>query len=60
MYEAVEDTKGLPVNFKKSASKLPLISKLLEDAEKYVETVADKAKKVTFKPTLEDYQLRVI
>ncbi|EGD99964.1 hypothetical protein TESG_07292 [Trichophyton tonsurans CBS 112818] len=34
VYEAVDDAKGLPTNFKKSAAKLPLISKLLEDAEK--------------------------
>jgi hypothetical protein len=29
LYEAVEDEKGLPANFKKAASKLPLISKIL-------------------------------
>jgi hypothetical protein len=58
VYEAVEDEGGLPKNFKKSATKLPLISKLLEDAEKYVETVADEAKKIAFKPTLEHCQLQ--
>jgi hypothetical protein len=57
VYEAVEDANGLPANFKKSASKLPLISKLLEDAEKYVETT-DEATKVAFKPTLESCQLQ--
>jgi hypothetical protein len=57
VYDAVEDAKGLPANFKKSASKLPLISKLLEDAERYVETVADDAKKLAFKPTLVNCQL---
>ncbi|EGE09000.1 TPR repeat protein [Trichophyton equinum CBS 127.97] len=43
VYEAVDDAKGLPTNFKKSAAKLPLISKLLEDAEK---------------PTLDNYKLQ--
>jgi hypothetical protein len=56
VYEAIEDAKGLPTNFKKSASKLPLISKLLEGAEKYVENVADDAEKAAFKPTLENCQ----
>ncbi|KAH8757828.1 hypothetical protein F5882DRAFT_431992 [Hyaloscypha sp. PMI_1271] len=35
VYEAIEDEKGLPANFKKAASKLPLISKILSNAEKY-------------------------
>ncbi|KAM5445021.1 hypothetical protein MferCBS31731_000480 [Microsporum ferrugineum] len=58
VYEAIKDTKGLPASFKQSASKLPLISKLLEDAEKYVETVADEATQPTFMPTLENCKLQ--
>jgi hypothetical protein len=54
VYEAVEDEAGLPTNFKKSATKLPLISKLLEDAERYVNNVADELIKAAFTPTLED------
>jgi hypothetical protein len=53
VYEAVKDEAGLPTNFKKSATKLPLISKLLEDAERYVKT-ADEATETAFTPTLED------
>jgi hypothetical protein len=59
VYEAVEDKQGLLKHFKKSATKLPLISKLLEDTENYIETVADGVKKVAFKPTLEHCQLQV-
>jgi hypothetical protein len=58
VYEAVEDAQGLPANFRKSASKLPLISKLLEHAENYVETIADEAKRVAIKPALENCQLQ--
>jgi hypothetical protein len=58
IYEAVEDEAGLPTNFKKSATKLPLISKLLEDAERYVETSADESIKPAFTPTLEDCKLQ--
>ncbi|KAM5447913.1 hypothetical protein MaudCBS49596_005710 [Microsporum audouinii] len=58
VYEAIKDTKGLPASFKQSASKLPLISKLLEDAEKYVETVADQATQPTFMPTLKNCKLQ--
>ena len=54
VYEAVEDEVGLPTNFKKSATKLPLISKLLEDAERYVKNVTDESIKAAFTPTLED------
>jgi hypothetical protein len=53
VYEAVKDEAGLPTNFKKSATKLPIISKLLEDAERYVKT-ADEATETAFTPTLED------
>jgi alkaline phosphatase len=53
VYEAVEDEIGLPKNFKKSATKLPLISKILEDAEMYIKKVDDDTKDA-FKPTLED------
>lgn len=55
VYEAVKDKAGLPTNFKKSATKLPLISKLLEDTERYVKA-ADEATKIAFAPTLEDYK----
>jgi hypothetical protein len=48
LYDAVEDEKGLPANFKKVASKLPLISKILEDAEKYIKSVQDEDKKNCF------------
>lgn len=59
VYEAVKDEAGLPKNFKKSATKLPLISKLLEDAERYVEA-ADEATKTAFTPTLEDCKAQAI
>ncbi|KFZ01814.1 hypothetical protein V500_00606 [Pseudogymnoascus sp. VKM F-4518 (FW-2643)] len=52
VYEAVDDEAGLPTNFKKSATKLPLISKLLEDAERYVNNAADDSIKAAFTPTL--------
>ncbi|KAH8797868.1 hypothetical protein F5884DRAFT_825522 [Xylogone sp. PMI_703] len=58
VYEAVEDEAGLPTNFKKSATKLPLISKLLEDAERYVNNVADESVKAAFTPTLEDCKVQ--
>ena len=59
VYEAVKDEAGLPKNFKKSATKLPLISKLFEDAERYVEA-ADEATKTAFTPTLEDCKAQAI
>src|ERR1700733_9668758 len=59
VYEAVKDKAGLPKNFKKSATKLPLISKLLEDAERYVEA-AHEATKTVFTPTLEDCKAQAI
>jgi len=58
IYEAVEDELGLPTNFKKSATKLPLISKLLEDAERYVNNAADHSIKAAFIPTLEDCKVQ--
>ncbi|KAL3428105.1 hypothetical protein PVAG01_01614 [Phlyctema vagabunda] len=59
VYEAVKDEAGLPTNFKKSATKLPLISKLLEDAERYVKA-ADEATETAFTPTLEDCKTQAI
>jgi alkaline phosphatase len=58
VYEAVEDEAGLPKNFKKSAAKLDLISKLLEDAERYVNNAADESIKAAFTPTLEDCKVQ--
>ena len=58
VYEAVKDEAGLPTNFKKSATKLPLISKLLEDAERYVNNAADESIKAAFTPTLKDYKVQ--
>ncbi|KAL2046029.1 hypothetical protein N7G274_001476 [Stereocaulon virgatum] len=54
VYLAIEDETGLPKNFKKAAAKLPLISKLLEDAETYVSKSADKTIEAAFRPTIED------
>jgi hypothetical protein len=58
VYEAVKDEAGLPTNFKKSATKLPLISKLLEDAERYVNNAADDSIKAAFTPTLKDCKVQ--
>lgn len=58
LYEAIEDAAGLPTNFKKSASKLPIIAKLLEDAERYINNSADESIKAAFAPTLEDCQVQ--
>ena len=60
VYEAVEDEAGLPTNLKKSATKLPLISKLLEYAEEYVNNEADESIKAAFTPTLEDCKVQAI
>jgi hypothetical protein len=60
VYEAIEDEAGLPKIFKKSATKLPLISKLLEDAERYVNNMADELIKAAFTPSLEDYKVQAI
>ena len=57
VYEAVKDEAGLPTNFKKSATKLPLISRLLEDAERYLKA-ADESIKAAFTPTLEDCKVQ--
>jgi hypothetical protein len=54
VYDAVEDEVGLPKNFKKSATKLPLVSKILEDAETYVKNIVDESTRVAFIPTLEE------
>jgi hypothetical protein len=58
VYEAAEDEAGLPTNFKKSATKLPLISKLLEDAERYMNNLADESIKAAFTPTLEECKVQ--
>ena len=55
----MKDEAGLLTNFKKSATKLPLISKLLEDTERYVKA-ADEATETTFASTLEDYKAQAI
>ncbi|KAF3912842.1 hypothetical protein AA313_de0203639 [Arthrobotrys entomopaga] len=57
IYEAVEDSSGLPKNFKQAAIKLPLVSKLLEDAERYVATVDDSTKNA-FTPVLEQCKVQ--
>jgi hypothetical protein len=54
VYEAFKDEAGLLTNFKKLATKLPLISKLLKDAERYINNAADKPIKAAFIPTLDD------
>ncbi|KFZ24532.1 hypothetical protein V502_00989 [Pseudogymnoascus sp. VKM F-4520 (FW-2644)] len=60
VYEAVEDEAGLPTNFKKSATKLPLILKFLEHAEEYVNNETDESIKAAFTPTLEDCKVQAI
>ena len=60
VYEAVKDESSLPTNFKNSARKLPFISKLLEDAERYINNAADESIKVAFAPTLEDCKVQAI
>ena len=54
VYEAAQEEGGLPERFKQSASKLPLISKLLKDAERYVNDAGDAATKDAFAPILKD------
>lgn len=54
VYNAAKDEAGLPPNFKTVATKLPLISKLLEDTERYVKGKADDALTATFTPVLAD------
>lgn len=58
VWEAVEDESGLPLNFKKSATKLPLILKLLEDAERYIDNTIDESIHAAFTPTLEDCKVQ--
>ncbi|KAJ2975524.1 hypothetical protein NQ176_g5474 [Zarea fungicola] len=54
VYIALKDEGGLPPNFKPVATKLPLVSQLLESAETYVKAEADDALTVTFTPVLKD------
>jgi hypothetical protein len=54
VYETVDNEAGLSTNFKKSATKLPLVSELLENTGKYVDTEADEATRLAFTPTLND------
>ncbi|KAJ3495404.1 hypothetical protein NLG97_g3419 [Lecanicillium saksenae] len=54
VYNAAKDEAGLPPNFKTVSTKLPLVSKLLEDAERYVDGEADNALTATFTPVLTD------
>ena len=56
----IKDEAGLPPNFKTAATKLPLITKLLEDAERYVETSADDIVTSTFTPVLADCKEKAI
>ncbi|CEJ89965.1 hypothetical protein VHEMI05779 [[Torrubiella] hemipterigena] len=51
---AIKDEAGLPSNFKTVAAKLPLIAKLLDDAERYVEEEANDDLTSTFIPVLRD------
>ncbi|KAM3087026.1 hypothetical protein ACMFMF_000958 [Clarireedia jacksonii] len=57
-YTTVEDEKGLPKNFKKSAASLPLIMQLLEDAQDYISSMDDETTKAAFVSTLQDCELR--
>lgn len=54
VYNAAKDQAGLPPNFKKVATKLPLVLKLLDDAERYVNQEADSALTETLSPVLAD------
>ncbi|KAK6613461.1 hypothetical protein H4I95_01805 [Botrytis cinerea] len=58
VYDAIEDESGLPKNFKKSATKLPLISQLFEDTERYINKATDESIKATFTPTLKIAKFR--
>lgn len=60
VYDAIEDEAGLPKNFKKSATKLPLISQLLEDAERYINTATDELIKAAITSDLEDCKIQAI
>lgn len=54
LYNTSKDEAGLPPNFKTVSTKLPLVSKLLEDAERYVQGKAEDAITATFTPVLTD------
>lgn len=54
LYNAAKDEAGLPPNFKTVSTKLPLVSKLLDDAERYVDSNIDNAFTTTFIPVLKD------
>ncbi|KAJ3499726.1 hypothetical protein NLG97_g98 [Lecanicillium saksenae] len=54
LYSAAKDEAGLPPNFKAVATKFPLISKLLEDAERFVEDGADEGLFLTLMPIVID------
>lgn len=54
---AIQDEAGLPSNFKTVAAKLPLIAKLLDDAERYVEEEGNEENEglvLSFTPVLKD------
>lgn len=54
LYRAAKDEAGLPPNFKTVATKFPLISKLLEDAGRFVEDGADEGLFLTLMPIVTD------
>ncbi|KAM3156534.1 hypothetical protein ABEW05_002962 [Botrytis cinerea] len=60
VYDAIEDESGLPKNFKKSATKLPLISQLFEDTERYINKATDESIKATFTPTLKNCKVQAM
>lgn len=54
VYNAARDETGLPPNFKTVATKLPLISTLLEGAERYIKGKANDAFTTKLTPILSD------
>ena len=60
VYEAIKDEAGLPTNFKKVATKLPLILRLLEDAKTYVSESADKTIEAAFRPIIKNCETQSI
>ncbi|TEY23438.1 hypothetical protein BOTCAL_1480g00010 [Botryotinia calthae] len=58
IYQAVEDETGFPKNFKTSARKLPLVSQLLGEAEKYIGSMTNESTKANFAPTLTNCKLQ--
>ncbi|KAH8715276.1 Vegetative incompatibility protein HET-E-1 [Beauveria bassiana] len=58
VYNAAKDEVGLPPSLKTVVTKLPLVSKLLEDAERYVENGADKDLTLTFTPIVTDCNVK--